>query len=116
MFVAGVLEAAGGGLEEVRIEELRDDTFHAVTRIRAGETVREVDARPSDAMSLAAVAGSPIYVADEVMEKAGQDVPQELAAEQPKRKGIEAIAQKMAKEPGHPHTGGLMAYVFGSEE
>ena len=34
-------------------------------------------------MSLAAVTGSPIYVSDEIMEKAGQDVPQELAAEQP---------------------------------
>ena len=74
-FLASILEAAQARLEEVRIEQLKDDTYYAVAKLRIGDEVREVDARPSDAMALAVHAGAPIYAAGELMEKAGYDVP-----------------------------------------
>ena len=77
-FTASLLEALGAELEEVRIEALRGDTFFAVAKVRSGDNTYEVDARPSDAMALAAVTGCPIFVAEEVMEKAGQAIPEEL--------------------------------------
>ncbi len=75
-FIAGVLKAAGATLEEVRIESLKDEVFYAIAKIRSGDTVNEVDARPSDALALAVVTGSPVYVADEILEKASVALPE----------------------------------------
>jgi RNA polymerase sigma factor (sigma-70 family) len=74
-FMAGLLEAAGARLEEVRIEGLREGILYAVARLSRGKTVRELDARPSDALSLAVQTGSPIYVAEAIMGQAGWDAP-----------------------------------------
>ncbi len=53
------------------MEALRDDVFYTVAKVRNGDAVWEVDARPSNAIALALRTGSPIYVAEEVMEKGG---------------------------------------------
>lgn len=73
---ANLLEAVDATLEEVRIESIKNDTFYAVAKVRHGESVREVDARPSDAINLALRTGSPIYVAEDVMEKVGVAIPE----------------------------------------
>jgi RNA polymerase sigma factor (sigma-70 family) len=73
-FIANLLEALGAELEEVRVEALREETFYGVAKMRIGDKVKEVDARPSDALALAAHTGSPIYVAEEVMEQAGRSI------------------------------------------
>lgn len=82
-FMARVVEAAGAELEEVRVESLKNDTFYAVAKFRRGEAVHEVDARPSDAMALAVCTERPIYVADEVMERAGKDIPEDVTRKHP---------------------------------
>ena len=58
-FMSGLLEASGVKVEEVRVERLAEDTFYAVAKVRNGEVVREVDARPSDALALALLYGQP---------------------------------------------------------
>jgi bifunctional DNase/RNase len=73
-FVANLLETLGARLEEARIETLKDEVFYGVAKLRSGEAVSEVDARPSDVLALAVRTGSPIYVSEEVMEKAGKAV------------------------------------------
>jgi RNA polymerase sigma factor (sigma-70 family) len=73
--MAGLLEATGARLEEVRIEALKHGILYAVAKLRRGKSVRELDARPSDALALAAHTGSPIYVADEIMGQSGRDLP-----------------------------------------
>jgi len=50
-----------------QISELRDSTFYAKLMFDA----QEVDARPSDAIALAVRFGSPIFVAEKVMDEAG---------------------------------------------
>ena len=74
---ASLLEASGAKLDEVRIHELKDTTFFAVVRLRVGQETKEVDARPSDALTLALHMDRPIFVAEEVMESAGRDLPEE---------------------------------------
>lgn len=74
-FVASMLEATGATLEEVRIETLKDDIFYATVRIRSGDMLREIDARPSDAIALAVVANTPIFVADEIFDACGTAIP-----------------------------------------
>ena len=78
-FMVNLLEAVGFELEEVRVEKLRGDTFYAVVKLRSGDTVRGVDARPSDALALAVYTGRPIYAAEEVMEKTGMSIPEDVA-------------------------------------
>ena len=80
--MAHLVEAAGARVERVTISSLRDETFYAVVRVVAGEGAHEIDARPSDALNLAARVGAPIFVDDEVMAGAGivgDDLERELA-------------------------------------
>jgi RNA polymerase sigma factor (sigma-70 family) len=67
-FAAGVLEAAGGRLREVRIERLAGDVFYASAVVEGPGSARVVDARPSDALNLALLTGAPILVAPAVLE------------------------------------------------
>jgi bifunctional DNase/RNase len=57
-------------LERVVITEIKDDTFHAILRLRQGNEAVTVDARPSDAIALALRADCPIYVSEHVMQTA----------------------------------------------
>ena len=65
--MANLLEAAGVTLEEVRIKTLEKMTFYAVAKLRNGDAIQEVDARPSDAIALALRMNSPIYAAEDVL-------------------------------------------------
>ncbi|HEY6406033.1 MAG TPA: bifunctional nuclease family protein, partial [Ktedonobacteraceae bacterium] len=70
-FIASILHSLGAVLEEVRIESLKDEIFYATARIRSDNTLYEIDARPSDAIALAVVTGTPIFVSEEVFAMAG---------------------------------------------
>jgi RNA polymerase sigma factor (sigma-70 family) len=59
---AGLLEAAGARAVEARITHLTDATYYAVVVVDGPAGRREVDTRPSDAVTLAAVTGAPIRV------------------------------------------------------
>ena len=65
---ARLLEVSGAQIERVAIDAFRDHVFYATVTVRAGESAQEVDARPSDALNLAARLGSPIYVEPSVMD------------------------------------------------
>ena len=94
-FLANVIDAIGATVEEVRVDALREDTFYAVVKLRSGKTVRELDARPSDALALAVLTGSPIYAAEEVIEKAGAKLEGEIGEKRPLQKGIGQIFKDM---------------------
>lgn len=67
-----VIEQVGGKLKHICVNDLQEETFYArlVVELR-GKTV-EVDARPSDAIAVAVRAEVPIFVSEDVMERAGQ--------------------------------------------
>lgn len=109
-FIVSLLKSLGAELEKVCVSEVRDTTFFATVTVRQGESVREIDARPSDAIAAAVHMDCPIYVAEEVMEKAGQDLPQpfeeaawlqrvtEKTAEL--YRAMDALMQAFDREPG----------------
>jgi bifunctional DNase/RNase len=73
-----VIDELGATVTEVSITELNDDVFYArIGMKRADGELIEIDARPSDAIGLAVRAKAPIYVAEEVLEAAGQTLPSE---------------------------------------
>jgi bifunctional DNase/RNase len=69
-----LLGATGNELTEVRITEMRDGVFYAVLVLSSGV---EVSARPSDSIALALRTGSKIVCAEDVLDEAGLEVPEE---------------------------------------
>ncbi|SDS82385.1 MULTISPECIES: bifunctional nuclease family protein [Jiangella] len=63
-----VLDAAGITLEQVRITEVRDNTYYAELVLSGG---LEVSSRPSDSIALALRTGSPIYASEPLLDEAG---------------------------------------------
>ena len=96
-FISMLLEAVETGLDSVRIETLREKTYYAVVSLRSGEKVREVDARPSDAIALALHTNSPIYVPQDLLEQHGIDIPGNVE-ELPFGKGLEEMKQQIEQE------------------
>lgn len=56
-------------ITRVTVTEVRDRVFHALLTVRRGDTEREFDSRPSDALALAVRVGAPMYAADAVIEE-----------------------------------------------
>ncbi|HOE66734.1 MAG TPA: bifunctional nuclease family protein [Candidatus Hydrogenedentes bacterium] len=78
--ICNILAGLQGVLRSVTIYKLENDTFYAYLSIEQvsgdGDTqeVLRVDARPSDSIAIALRVEAPIFVAEEVLEKAGQDI------------------------------------------
>jgi hypothetical protein len=64
-------------LERVIIHSLKDNTFYAVMTLTQGETKKELDARPSDAIAIALRMNAPIWVMEEVVADASIPVDRE---------------------------------------
>jgi bifunctional DNase/RNase len=62
--MASLVTAAGSAVRSVRVTGMTDGIFYARVMLRGGATV---DARPSDALNLAAITGAPVYVAGELL-------------------------------------------------
>jgi bifunctional DNase/RNase len=60
----------GGKIKSVVISDLRSEVFYAQIVLDVNGHRMEIDSRPSDALALAVRAKVPIYVSEEVMEKA----------------------------------------------
>jgi bifunctional DNase/RNase len=65
-----ITDNLGAIVNEVIIDELRENTFFAKIIIEVSGLTQEIDARPSDAIALAVRAEAPIYVAATVMDTA----------------------------------------------
>jgi bifunctional DNase/RNase len=76
------VDALGGQLQYVLINDLRERIFYAVLHIEQDARTVDVDARPSDSIALAVRARCPIYVADHVMDIAGVYPATEIEAAQ----------------------------------
>jgi bifunctional DNase/RNase len=63
-FMAALVEASGSAVRSVRVTGRCDGIFYAQVMLRGGATV---DARPSDAINLAAVTGAPVLVASDLL-------------------------------------------------
>jgi len=71
-FAAGLLNALGGRVRQVRIDRLvpafgGGTAYGATVEVEGASGVELVDARPSDALNLAALVAAPIFAAPEVL-------------------------------------------------
>lgn len=58
-------------IDKVVITDLRENTFYAVIWLKKDNNIYHIDSRPSDAIALATMSGSPIFVNEDVMERGG---------------------------------------------
>lgn len=83
-------------LERVVIHSLQDNTFYAVLTLRQGETKKEIDARPSDAIALALRTRSPIWVMEEVV--ADASMPVDRDADEAERQAFRDFLENLRPE------------------
>jgi bifunctional DNase/RNase len=69
-FVAALVQALGGRVRQVRIDRVVEETYIGTVEVEGPPGARSVDARPSDALNLAALVQAPIFVAPEVLQEA----------------------------------------------
>ena len=95
-----LLRAAGAHLREVRIVALTESVFYAEAVLGDGTTV---DARPSDALNLALVAGAPVLVDEAVLERAASneaELGEELAQALGSQRDANVIAEEVSSRLG----------------
>ena len=66
----GIIKSLGAKVEKIVITDLKKDIFYAKIHLSVNEQLVEVDSRPSDAIALSVVSKAPIYVDQEVFDKA----------------------------------------------
>lgn len=69
--MSSLIGELGGTVVSVVVNDLTDDTFFAQIHVEHDGKTLEIDSRPSDAIALAVRAEVPIYVVEEVIERAG---------------------------------------------
>ena len=69
--LVSVLDGLDATVERLIIDKMLNNTFHAkMELLTATNEIVSVDARPSDGIAVAVRTGSPIYVEDDIFEKA----------------------------------------------
>jgi bifunctional DNase/RNase len=69
--MAATMSELGIGLSRIVVSSLSDEVFYARLHLQQNGREIDVDARPSDAIALAVRLECPIFVSEEVFEKAG---------------------------------------------
>ncbi|MGQ9813679.1 MAG: bifunctional nuclease family protein [Candidatus Roseilinea sp.] len=69
--IVKVIEELDAKVEHVYVSDLSNDTFYARIVLKVGDREISIDSRPSDAVAIAVRVECPIYVNEEVMERAG---------------------------------------------
>lgn len=94
--IANLFDAWEMSLEKIIIHSLQDNTFYAVLCLSQGETKKEIDCRPSDAISIALRTGSPIWVMEEVI--ADASIPVDRDADEEERQAFRDFVSKLRPE------------------
>lgn len=72
--IQNMMTGLGVTLQKVVINDLREDTYFArlflYQELEAGKNMVEVDARPSDSIALALQLKAPIFISEDVLERA----------------------------------------------
>jgi bifunctional DNase/RNase len=69
-FIAALVQALGGRIRQMRIDRVVEETYIGTVEVEGPPGVQAVDARPSDALNLAALVQAPIFAAPGVLQEA----------------------------------------------
>ena len=68
--VKNILGTLGSQVEKIVVNDLKENTYYAMIHLRRKGEEIIVDSRPSDAIAIALSVGAPIFVSEEVIDKA----------------------------------------------
>ena len=90
-------------VRRIVVSDLADETFRARIVLDQGGQIKEIDARPSDAIALAIRAGVPIFATDEVLDRAGV-IPESDEQERLSvfRQFVNSLDVELGEGPGGP--------------
>jgi RNA polymerase sigma factor (sigma-70 family) len=103
---AGLVDAAGSRINEVKITQLLDAVYYASVVVRGPDGPREVDARPSDAVNLAMVSGAPIMLNGELFTMSAASYAERASSFPVATADIAAETQQRIREIGERHAAG----------
>jgi bifunctional DNase/RNase len=108
-FMSNLLDAVGAQVESVLVSKLVNEVYYAITKLRYGDVVHEVDSRPSDAIALALNTQSPIFVAEEVISTTGMQTGEQFKASLAERRRMsrtpsEEMVQRFSAAPPSTET------------
>ncbi|MDD5015129.1 MAG: DUF151 domain-containing protein [Atribacterota bacterium] len=92
--IKNILDSLNVVVTRVVICNIKDNTYFASVRLKINQTEKEIDARPSDAIALALRVSAPIYVTEEVLNKASTE---KISLENEKEIKLAELQQKMQK-------------------
>jgi bifunctional DNase/RNase len=75
------------------ITDISEGIFMAHLKMKQGKSIKEYDARPSDAITIALLFDCPILVSHKVLDTAGLPVPDQYKNSLPREKGMDYLAQ-----------------------
>jgi uncharacterized protein len=105
-FAAGLLQALGGSIRQVRIDRLvavRGGTaFGSTVEVEGPSGMGLVDARPSDALNLVALVPAPIVVASEVLAEAQARMEGDSPEAAFLRRAVQAEQMTIQRPPDDP--------------
>ncbi len=68
--IKNLLESVEAKIARIVVNDLRENTYYALINLKLNGTNSEIDARPSDAIALALRMHAPIFVSEDVMDRA----------------------------------------------
>ena len=81
-----VIEILGASIDSVVVNDLQNDTFFAKLILGVNGEPIELDSRPSDAMALAIRTNAPIFINEDVLDRAGIIIDRETGNPMPQAK------------------------------
>lgn len=66
-----MLDHLGARVQSVRVDRLEEDIFYGIVVLRSGNRIHEFDSRTSDGIALALGSDAPLFVAIDVLDRAG---------------------------------------------
>ncbi len=84
--IVNIFDSCDMKVERVTIDSLQDNTFYASIIINQNGQIKEIDARPSDAIAVAIRTKAPIWVIEEVI--ADASIPVDRDADEQERKAF----------------------------
>ncbi|PIX35169.1 MAG: hypothetical protein COZ07_06685 [Candidatus Infernicultor aquiphilus] len=92
--IKNILDSLSMIVTRVVISNIKENTYFAIIKLRLDHTEKEIDARPSDAIALALRTNAPIYVTEEVLDKASIE---KIGLEDEKGMKLTELREKMQK-------------------
>jgi len=90
--IKNIFNTFGIVIQKVVVNQIKDNTFYALIYCKYKDEIFTLDSRPSDAIAIALRVNAPIYVTEEVMEKAHSlDIDENLEDSEKLQKWLEKL-------------------------